>query len=556
MILNQLLTKIKREKPAGTQQDNRQQSSTIGGWAGSVTKQTIKEKKMRLGSLRVRKIPLLLVILPTMLSADVIYPLGRFPFDLDYQLSYQAMVVSGKVDMLPPLGPFYHSTMKEALGNQALSPTMRLVDNVFDNHIRIFSITTERIQTEHNERTQDLLSLAGGARYQPSQYFGALVLFDLDRAKAIDPDYTGKKWRGLAGDIETAAIYFKKNDLAITLGRQRVFWGPQPINLIISETAEPLDLLSARYRKGRLRFSFFFARLDESRPDSVDFLRLSDRTFHDNRYLVGHRIDITLHRSFRLGLFETSLFGGEGRPPELYYLNPLQFFHTAQLNEDENDNTILGLDFTYLPWQGFGIYGQFIIDDFQIDRQSQGDQEPDEYGLMAGLFKAGRAGSYLPDLKLEYVRITNRTYHQTDPRNRYLFRNKLLGHPLGPDSDSLSLMVRFWPSARQYAALELAYRRHGEGSIYKPWDEPWIELESDYDEPFPTGVVEQSLFVAVRVKGYLPLSRYTSDHLFAAINAGYGSISNHHNVSGQDASTAWLNLSVGWLGFLEVGLGE
>jgi len=499
---------------------------------------------------------LLLLFLPTTLSADVTYPLGRFPFSLDYKLSYQAVVASGDLDLLPPIGPFYHSTVKGVLGNQALSPSMRLIDNVPDNDIRIFSITTERFQTQRHERAQDLLFLAGGARYQPSQYFGALVLFNLDRAKAIDPDYTGKKWRGLAGDIETAGIYFKKNDLAITLGRQRVFWGPQPINLILSETAEPLDLLSARYCKGRLRFSFLFARLDESRPDSVDFLRLSDRTFYDNRYLVGHRIDITLHRSFRLGLFETTLFGGEGRSPELYYLNPLQFFHTAQLNEDEDDNTILGLDFTYLPWPGFVIYGQLIIDDFQIDRREQGDQEPDEYGLMAGIFKAGRAGSYSPDLKLEYVRITNRTYHQRDPRNRYLFRNKLLGHPLGPDADSLSLAVRFWPSARLYSEWEFGFCRHGEGSIYRPWDEPWQEIEGKYDEPFPTGVVEKSLFVAARVAGYLPLMRYTSDHLFAAVEAGYGSISNRYNIAGQNASTAWLNFSVGWLGFLEVGLGD
>jgi hypothetical protein len=494
-----------------------------------------------------------LLILPSLVAADVSYPTGWFPFSLDYLRSYQAASASQQVDLLPPVGPYYHRTLGNVLQND-ISPSMELTGMIPDNRLRLFNITVQRFQTQRRSRAQDLALLMGGLRYRLSPYFGALVLFNLDRAKAVDPDYTGKKWRGLAGDVETAALYFTKGELTLTLGRERVFWGPQPINLILSETAEPLDLFSARYRKGRLHFSFLFARLDETRPDSVDFLRLSDRTFRDNRYLVGHRLDITLHKSFRLGLFETVLFGGEGRPPELYYLNPLQFFHTAQLNEQQDDNTILGFDFTYYPWANFGVYGQFIIDDFQIDRRSQGDQEPDELGFLLGVYKAGRTGTLSPDLKLEYVRLTNRTYHQRDPRNRYLFRNKLLGHPLGPDADSLSMLVRFWPSSQQYVELEAAYRRHGEGSIYKPWDEPWSLVSGDYSEPFPTGVVEKAVLAAVRIRGYLPFSRYTSEHVFVAMDAGYGSIKNFANQEGRNTTTAWLNFSVGWLGFLELDL--
>ncbi len=496
---------------------------------------------------------LTLLLIPTLLAADVAYPPGRSPFDMEYKLTCQKAVASSDLTFQPSVGPFYFSSISRV---SASSPTMKLIDDLPDSEIRLFSVATERFQMARNERTDDLFLLTAGIRYQASQYFGMLALFNLDRAKAIDPDYTGKKWRGLAGDVETAAIYFKKGGLSITLGRQRMFWGPQPVNLILSETAEPLDLLSAGYGKGRLTFSFLFVRLDESRPDSSDFVRLQGQTFKDNRYLVGHRLDILLRNNFRLGLFETSLFGGEGRPPELYYLNPLQFFHAAQLNENEDDNTILGFDFFWLPLRGYGLYGQMIVDDFQIDRQSQGDEEPDEIAFMCGLLKSGRPSSFSPDVKLEYVKITNRTYHQSQPRNRYLFRNKLLGHPLGPDADSLSLVLRFWPGLRQYAELELSYSRHGEGSIYAPWDEPWADVEGDYDEPFPTGVVEKSINLAVRLSGYLPLTRYTSDHLFITIEGGYSTFENHFNIQGQSGHTARINISLTWLGFLEIGIME
>ncbi|MFQ6008423.1 MAG: hypothetical protein ACE5K8_05650, partial [Candidatus Zixiibacteriota bacterium] len=205
----------------------------------------------------------ILLLLPVLASADVSYPLGVVPFNLDYQLAYRVALASGDVDRWPAIGPFFHSTVERILEDEAPTPAMALTDDPSGNRMRLLTITSERLQAERGSRSRDLFLFSGGLRYQPSGYFGALVLFNLDRAKAVDPDYTGKKWRGLAGNVETAGLYFKKGNLAVTLGRERVFWGPQPINLILSETAEPLDLLSARFRKGRLHFSCLFARLEE-----------------------------------------------------------------------------------------------------------------------------------------------------------------------------------------------------------------------------------------------------------------------------------------------------
>jgi len=507
----------------------------------------------------VRKTSIMLalaIFLPLAAISKVTHPLYLDGFEIDYDLNWQKAVANGDFTYWPTVGPFYYSTFDNNNTQNNISPTLKLISTPENNNIRLFALTTELLSSRRNEKTRDLPSLAGGIRYQPSDCFGASVLFNLDRAKALDPDYTGKKWRGLAGDIETAAIYYKKGNLGLTLGRERVFWGPRPTNLILSQSADPLDLFSARYKKGRLQFSFLFARLDESRPDSTDVLRLSDQTFNDNRYFVGHRLDIKFHKRFRLGLFETSLFGGEGRPPELYYLNPLQFFHTAQLNEDTDDNTILGFDFTWLVRNNWALYGQMIIDDYQIDNKSQGDQEPDEIGVMCGLFKAGHPGSISPDLRLEYVRITNRTYHQAQPRNRYLFRNRLLGHPLGNDADSLSLAIRFWPDTDQFIELEMAYVRHGEGSIYSSWDDPWEDVEGDFSEPFPTGTVEKAILAALRIKGYLPLGNYSRNHIFISLEGGCGSYNNYLNIKDNDKKDSWLNLSLSWIGALEFGTGE
>lgn len=521
--------------------------------------------------MRRRLLPIVILVMsatfcPNASRAEIPLPLGQDLFSLDYDLAHRAGVLRQDVECLPPAGPIPLVTMKRIVSGHA-SVSLRMlnanlprvsVDPHFpgrpDENLRLFTVSSGRVRGVRDRHAESLPSIIGGFAYRPGRYFAALSFFHLDRARALDPDYTGKKYRGMAGDIETAALYFSRGKISLSLGRSRLYWGPQRINLLLSETAQPLDRLTASYLTGALAFHFLFARLDGCRPDEIDSLRFPERSFTDNRYLVGHRLDLTLHRRLRVGVFETVLYGGEGRPPELYYLNPLQFFHAAQLNENEDDNTILGLDFTFLPGRGASLYGQLAIDDFQIDDQSRGDKEPNELGLMLGLFWAGRIATPVPDVKLEYVRLTNRTYHQRDPRNRYLYRNKLIGHPLGPDADSVALSLRFWPTRTVFAELEAAYRRKGEGSIYKPWDEPWLLAAGEYEEPFPTGVVEKAILIAVRTHGYIPFGRYLRDHFFVSLAAGWGEIRNSLNIADRTATTAWFTAAVSWIGFTDIGL--
>jgi len=511
---------------------------------------------MRIGISRIIFIAGVLACVAAAAHSDVIVPLGIDPFRFDYELIYRTGVEKQDFSFIPSTGPIFLDRAAKILGSYSL-PSLDLIRASSQiDRIRFFTISSEKVAASRNKKFDDLPSLVGGFSLFPNNHLGMLSFFNLDRAKAIDPSYTGKKYRGLAGDLETAALFYTSEKVTVALGRFRVFWGPQPVNLSLSETVEPLDQLAASYHIGRLTFNFLFARLDGSRPTAVDSIALPDRTFSDNRYLAAHRLDIRLHRRLRMGLFETVLYGGEGRPPELYYLNPLQFFHAAQLNENKDDNTTIGFDFICLPGKGTNIYGQLLVDDFQIDRKAQGDQEPNEIGLMVGAFKTGKVGTLLPDLKAEYVRITNRTYNQIDPVNRYLFRNKVIGHPLGNDVDSLSLKARFWPEKTSFIELEAAYRRRGEGSIYKPWDQPWIDITGSYHEPFPTGVVEKAALVAVRASGYLPLSSYTRRHFFLTLDAGAGSIKNSDHISGKSATTAWFNIKLAWLGATDLSIAD
>jgi len=296
-----------------------------------------------------------------------------------------------------------------------------------------------------------------------------------------------------------------------------------------------------------------FARLDDSRPLASDTARFPDYNFEqDNRYLVGHRIDLRLWRNLRLGLYELNVFGGVGRSPELYYLNPLQLFHAAQLNEHKNDNTLLGADLIWLPRKGYSVHGQLLVDDYQIDNSAQSDQEPNEIAFVLGATRSGSVGTWLPDIEVEYTRIANRTYHQLHARNRYVYRGRPLGHSLGSDADSLALLCRFWPGRNQSLTVETAYARRGEGSLDGPWTEPWMETDGAYSEVFPSGTVESGYYLRLSAVGYVPLTRYTSDHLFATIDAGHGWLDNVGHIDGATETTWWLKATLSWQGLLDV----
>lgn len=487
-------------------------------------------------------------------GAELITPAGIDPFRFEYELLLREGVSRQEFSLLPPAGPYFDWSSNTTLryGRNRLIGSNLAVEE----RLRALAITSERFAAEKSHRPEDLPSILGGFAYRPDRRVGVISLFRFDREPALDPKFTGKVYRGMAGDIETGLLTYRSSRVAVIFGRSRFFWGPTRINLSLSESVNPLDLFSVRYMAGRLQFAFLFARLDNSRPDGTDSLRFPTRTFSDNRYLAGHRLDLKLHRRVRIGLFETVIFGGEGRPPELAYLNPLHFFHAVQLNEKTDDNTILGADISCLLGRGIMAYSQLLIDDFQIDKKTQGDQEPDQYGLMAGVMTTGRLGTLYPDIKAEYVRITNRTYHQRDPRNRYLYRGHVLGHPLGPDADSLAMTLRFWPARVFFVELEVAYRRRGEGSLDKPWDEPWREVSGDYDEPFPAGTVEKSYLLAIRSRGYLPFSRYFRDHFYYALESGWGEIHNSGNIIGVTTQTTWATIKIGWIGWADLSLSD
>ena len=181
-------------------------------------------------------------------------------------------------------------------------------------------------------------------------------------------------------------------------------------------------------------------------------------------------------------------------------MNPFMFFHSVQLNDKVDDNTFFGIDLECFIHDRHKIFGQLLIDDYQIEHKERSDNEPNEIGFLLGLQSLNLFDFF--DFRGEYLRINNRVYNQFLSRNRYLNRGRLIGNDFGPDGDRWFLTVEKWLSPGRRVGFNLVYQRKGEGGYNDAWSAPWFE-EIAFKDKFPSGVVEKKVSGALRFEGYL-----------------------------------------------------
>jgi hypothetical protein len=339
-----------------------------------------------------------------------------------------------------------------------------------------------------------------------SQRFSVKVLYRVDGELSRDPRYDGKTWNGIAGFAENATINYKTRDFEARFGIERLSWGMAGYgNLMFASRAMPMPLLAFSYRRWIFDFETATGFLNPLKEE-LD-RNASDTSYFTNqqRYLSTHSITLRPIKSFSFSFREVVLYGGPGRRLEPAYLFPFIWYHGHQLNSRLNDNIMgsIAADWRYLS--RFWLYGEFLVDDFQVEHKSRGDYEPNQIAYLAGteIYDLPLRGS---TVAIEYERVNNWTYNQGRAHNRYINLNYPIGFPDGPDVDILNWRLSWWAQKGIKLSYLGLYRRHGAGRIDTPWTRPWLGIDQ-YSEPFPTGTIERqathSLEVLVLKKNWL-----------------------------------------------------
>ena len=338
-------------------------------------------------------------------------------------------------------------------------------------------------------------------------------IMTVDPHATENPDYIGKEWRGLSGYSEQAYLRWNTKYVRVLTGRSYIVNGPgRKGALLFSDACRPLDNFRLEFLLKKFSFQSVIAKLDPINSS--------------RRYLSSHRLGIHLSR-FQVAITELVLYGGINQELEFAYINPFLFFHAEQMNGPGfSGNTLGTIDFRYLG-KGWSVYGEFLIDDIQLDKKEPGDLEPNELGCILGADFADPFGIEGLYFGCEYAAITNRTYKTPNRYEFYIHRNEPIGYHLGSDLDHWNCRLKKYLHNWQ-VALELDYIRRGEGEMDKPWDQPWMDftIEEGYNETFPTGVIEYTKDLGFEIQWMPTYHKY----LFASAN--YQSIRNYCHMSG------------------------
>ena len=294
-------------------------------------------------------------------------------------------------------------------------------------------------------------------------------------------------------------------------------WGPSGIQgLLLSDSPYNLDHLALRLGVPGLQLQAVVAELD-SRPDSTGAIA--------NRFMLQHRLYVRPHGRWTLALWEGSVWGGSGRQPEPWFLNIVNLGWIVQgYSGVGNVNNFLGAD-----WErraAVTVFGQFLLDDIQIQHQEPADRKPTSYGITVGA--KGGHWRQAATWTAYYTRVANLTYRDIDPVEVPLFHFVGTGRNFS-DYDQATAKLGLLPRPGLLLEPELTVLRQGEGDPRLP--HPPVAAYPTTPTIF-AGVVERTVRLAVG-------ANWESRVWGVVGNAGVHFVHNTGHVSGKD-DTRWV----------------
>ncbi len=430
--------------------------------------------------------------------------------------------------------------IQEKIKNKELIPTEPQVW-LLDKLKKEFSLEIRRLKEKHGEtvlkyglnpylyHTQNRIDTSW-SRGQLEldfafQFKNRLLLKDkilLDTNAEKDPNLYGREWENdLTGIFDQGYLKLDFKYFDLLFGRDYLRWGPgQNDFLLISGFAPPFDMLKLTGEIGKFKFLFFTTILDG--------ITISDTLY--KRYLSGHRINFKPKPCLELGISEVVVYGGVDRSLELYYLNPILLYYGEQFNQRKDDNPLWSFDFSFTRIRDVELYGEFLIDDFQYDFET----EPHQIGFRLGVNYSDFFNLDGSVLNFEYARVNNWVYGQNKPWNLYAHHNLGMGSSLGPDADMIRVSSLYHLTSDLQFDCSFEHRRKGEGRIQvQPSRVP-------RHEKFPTGVVEYT-------RTFQLLLLFQPDaKLQIRGGAGFNKVENAFNQESQDEDNFYLKLRINY----------
>ncbi|MBI3871582.1 MAG: hypothetical protein HY304_00710 [candidate division Zixibacteria bacterium] len=402
-----------------------------------------------------------------------------------------------------------------------------------DQTVRLGGGPTAHIDQFHEGYAKNRIGFDASGSFTAANRVTARMRLRVDSDGRQDSQFHGEYWREkFTAWVDQAVLTGQLGRFHAAFGREFWRWGPSSVDaLLISDHSPPFDGLRLTYRAHNWSFGFMTTMLDPLGTDPTD---PEEPVGIANRYLAGHLIDWRPRRNLELAISEVVVYGGVNRPWALNYLNPILPYYWEQLNNnDVNDNPLWNLEFSWRPLRHLEIYGEWMIDDFQIDFTS----EPQQIGVLGGVSWSPRALDGRLFLNGEYERINTFVYGQGRSWNRYVHDRNLhgdvigIGSDLGTDADRLT----FRPRCHVSPQIDLSGLAE---SVRRGWDRIDRPQTSSVPKgvPFPSGIVERQWTLGLGLHGQ------KGGHIIIDVQGGYQKTQNVGHAMGVDRRGGYFQL--------------
>jgi hypothetical protein len=299
-----------------------------------------------------------------------------------------------------------------------------------------------------------------------------------------------KNFKGTGFDYFDARGYFTFNVtkyIDVAFGYDRNFIGNGYRSLFLSDFSNNVLFLKLNTRIWKINYQNLFMELHTAEPRGPDRLL-------PKKYAAFHHLDVNVTKWLNIGLFEGVMFGRSNRF-EFGYLNPVIFYRSAEQQNGSFDNSVAGIDFKANALKRFQFYGQFLLDEFNLEQIKRNDGWwANKWGLQLGAKYIDAFTIKNLDLQLEHNRVRPFTYSHDDSVANYTHYNQPVAHPLGANFSELIAIARYQPAPKWTIIGKLMYwkqgldtgsRNHG-SNIFLPNNPPY--RQGDYGYKIVSGI--------------------------------------------------------------------
>ncbi len=306
------------------------------------------------------------------------------------------------------------------------------------------------------------------------------IPLDIDRAGFI------------AGETDLSGISFENEWMIIQFGRGRQSWGAgNNIELAINENSNAYDygMLDLDFKKLRVRYFHGYLETD---------------SLYVNRYITGRGLEWNNQKNILIALSEVIIYSGKNRPIDFSYFNPMSTHLEIEMNNRQNNlgtdsgNGVWQLSFDCLFIANFRISGNFLFDEFVLDRE-QKDEGKDAAKAFSCKFVYNpiiNENSFL-SCYFSIISVGTNTFKHEYGNNNFVQRNDPLGWEIGNDSREIEFGLNSLFHNKIITSLSVGNRLIGEKNMIDNLYEPYIGY---VNESFPSGVTEQISFGSTSLK--------------------------------------------------------